>query len=235
MSLHKLFLVAIMMSLASASSFGQSSQSAKGRSAEEILNTGVADCRDIEDNPISFNGETTITKQLFNLRECLESPVGIVFSSGVRETHYKFKPSGQKARDVLDSIVAVAPGYKWSIEGGVINLIPEGDYPPLLDYRLPEFKADNASTRAILDALENMPGVRKRATELGFDGPQVYTFFIGLVDTRKYNLSCRACSVRDVLNSISRLDGSSWMYAEYRDEGQKKYRFGFFTSLYAGE
>jgi hypothetical protein len=232
---HKLLLVALVVSLASASALGQSSQSAKNYSAEEILNTNVAGCTDIEDNPISFNVETTITKQLFNLHECLNVPVGIVFSLGIRETRYKFKPSGQNARSVLDSIVAVAPAYKWSVEDGVINLVHAEGYPPLLDYRLTEFKADNASTRSILDALENMSEVRKRAAELGFDGPQVYTLFIGLVDTRKYNLSCRACSVRDVLNSISRLDGSSWMYAEYLDEGEKEYRFGFFTSLYAGE
>lgn len=235
MSLRKLFLIAIVMSLAAASAHSQSSQSPKSRSAEEILNTLVGDCTDIEGTPIPFDGETTITRQLFNLHGCLDVPVGIVFSSGIRETRHKFKPSGQKARDVLDSIAAAAPNHKWSIEDGVINLIPEGDYPPLLDYRLSEFNSEHASTRSILDALENMPEVRTRAAELGFDGPQVYTLFMGFIDTRKYNLSCRACSVRDVLNSISRLDGSSWMYAEYLDEGKRKYRFGFFTSLYAGE
>jgi hypothetical protein len=235
MFLRKVFMVTVVMSLASASAVDQSSQSAKRTSAEEILGSRVAGCADIENNPISFDAETTITKQLYNLRACLEIPVGIVFSNGVRETRYQFKPSGQSARDVLNSIIAIVPRYKWSVEDGVINLFPEADYPPLLGHRLSEFKVENASTRSILDALENRTEVRKRASELGFDGPQIYTVFIGFVDTRKYSLSCRDCSVRDVLNRISRLDGSSWMYAEYWDEGKKKYRFGFFTSLYAGE
>jgi hypothetical protein len=229
-----LFLLTIITSLAPVAA-GQAAQAAKARPAEEILNSPVADCIDLDDKPVTFDGETTVTRQLYNLGECLGVPLGIVFSNQVRETRYRFKPSGQRARDVLDSIVAVAPHYEWSVEGGVINLITKGDYPPLLDYRLPEFKVDNAPTGAILDTLENMAEVRERASELGFDGPQEYTFFIGLVDTRKYSLSCRDCSVRDVLNGISRLDGGSWMYAEYWDEGKKKYRFGFFSSLYAGE
>jgi hypothetical protein len=238
MSLTKAIVILSAMLLMTVSAQCQAVQSPTILTDEEILSSNLADCRDldeIEDVRISFNLETTITKQLFNLHKCLDVPVGIVFTDGVRDKLYQFNPSSNTTRGVLDSIVAVAPNYRWRLEKGVINLLTEADSAPLLDFRLSEFRAENASTRSILDSLENNEAVRKRGSELGFDGPQIYTLFIGLIDTRRYHLTCTNRSVRDVLNSISRLDGSSWMYAEYVDNGKKKYRFGFFTSLSAGE
>jgi len=234
-SMKTMFVLLIVLVIASAAS-GQTAVAL--RTTDEILVSSVADCRDefdLENKRILFNIDATTTRQLYNLHQCLDVPIGIVFTTGVRQNHFRFTPSSQTARGVLDSIIAVAPYYRWEIENGVINLLLAHDSPPLLDYRLPDFDMKNASTRSILDSLENNSAVRKRATELGFEGPQSYSLFIGFIDTRRYNFTCRDCSVRDILNGISRLDGSSWMYAEYVDNAQKKYRFGFFTSLYAGD
>lgn len=232
-----IFSLLIVLLIAYESS-SQTTRTAVLRTRDEILATSVADCRDdldLENKPILFNADSTITQQLYNLHKCLDVPVGIVFTEGVSQYHFCFTPSPQTARGVLDSITAIAPYYRWEIDDGVINLLLANDAPPLLDYRFAAFEMKNASTLSILEALENHAAVHKRGTELGFHGPQLYGFFIGFFDNRRYDFACRDCSVRDILNGISRLDGSSWMYAEYVDKDQKKYRFGFFTSLYAGE
>jgi hypothetical protein len=232
MPANKLLAVCILVVVVGSTDFAQTAKT--NLWTKTILDIPPTDCRDIDNNPISFNAESTITKQLYYLTDCLNVPVGIVYSNWMRTNQYRFRLGGQRSRDILDSIVSVAPGYGWHLEDGVVNLLPNKNGPPLLEYRLTEFHVAEASSINMLEALENNEAVRKRAAELGFDGPQIYVFTIGAFDNRKYNLTCRNCSIREVLNNISRLDGSSWMYAEYKGEGKKKYRFGFFTSLYAG-
>ena len=172
-------------------------------------------------------GNTTAQDLLTDALGWLKIPSGIALpTSDAGSTRFYFHPSDLSVRNILDSIVAADPRYGWSIEGGVINLLPKSDPPPLLDVRLAEFSQKEVPMKVMFEALEIMPEVRRRAAELGFSESQGgFGFQIGLIDTRKYTVKCQNCTVREALNSIVSQSGSFWIYREYNYEGKKTYRF----------
>jgi hypothetical protein len=135
-------------------------------------------------------------------------PVGLALypgDDGMRR--FNFNPKGPKVRDILESIVSTNHRYKWSIEKGIINVTPRDGIPQLLEVTLAEFNRQNTITEVLFESLEHTPEVQKRAFELGFAGPHLAFPWRGAIDLRKFSIECRNCTVRYVLNEISRQSG----------------------------
>jgi hypothetical protein len=154
-------------------------------------------------------------------------PFGMAFSSDDDgSTRFDVKPSGPLVRDILNSLVTVDARYRWDIQNNVINITPRRGVPPLLDVRVAQFKRDDAIPEVLFEALQNSPEVRKRAAQLGFSGPQWFPFRIGAIDSRKFSVDCRGCTVREVLNDIVQKTGGMWSYCEIVTDGKRTYYFG---------
>jgi hypothetical protein len=209
----------------------QAPASSKKLSSDEMLSRRVAECSTYEESDEPDEcvrlGNTTAQSLLSDSLSWLNIPSGIALpSNDAGNSRFTYHPADLSIRGILDSIVAADPRYEWSIKGGVINLLPKVESPPLLDVHLAEFSQEEVPVRVMFEALENRPEVRRRAAELGFSKSQGgFEFQIGLVDTRKYTVRCQNCTVREALNAIARQSGGFWVYREYNHEGNKTYRF----------
>ena len=215
--------------IAATSGLAQTPVAPQKLSHDGILNLRVAECSTFEESEepdvCVRLGKTTAQALLHDSLGWLKIPSGIVLPPyGTDSARFTFRPSDLRVRSVLDAIVAADSRYQWRIEGGVVNLLLKAESPPLLDVRLAEFSEKEVPVKVMLEALESMPEVRRRAAELGFSEPDGFRILIGIVDTRKYTVKCQNCTVREALNAIVRQGGSSWAYREYHYEGKKIYR-----------
>jgi hypothetical protein len=191
--------------------------------SDEILNIQMDGCTDWDNNPISFN-HASMRDFLIKTHWCFQIPMGAVLLPDDDVKRYDFKPRSMKLKDVLEAIAASEPRYRWSVEDGVINLVPKENYPALLDVPISEFKAENSRIEFMIDNLEKMPEVRRRGEELGLHyGEKTYVSLAGRADL---SLDCKGSNARGVLNAIAKLRNTLWLYKEFEYQGRKYYSFG---------
>ncbi len=219
----------------SASILSQSPAQIAGSRKTDILNETVADCLTTRDDSWPDNclptGNTTVADFLIGSFMGVGVPVGVVRAPGDDgAARFDFKPAGLTLRNVLDAIVAADPRYEWSFADGVVNLMPKGYTPPLLDVRLSHFKGSNSGLFEPYRTIEQMPEVQARARELGIlDRTEVVNrygqIFIGHAGrkTHPYTYNCSDCSVREVLNATAKLGHGYWKYCEVESEGKKHF------------
>lgn len=133
-------------------------------------------------------------------------------------------------RDVFNAIVAADPRYKWEVTDGVINFVPVNNYPELLNTTISEFNAEDAYNLQLIRALEQLPEVQQRAKELGFCTADCPPQASGgrLSSATLVTVHCENMTLRDVLNSIVRANGSAvWSYTEETREGKKSFHLNF--------
>lgn len=242
-STRRVIVAVTLAALVFSAAAGQRPREPKKLSADEILNTEVTDCYThvaYEDEKWAEYLDQCVNIRKVSVRDLLsesffgyDTPVGFVPAAfdGALDRR-DFNPTGMSAREVLDSIVAADPRYRWSLEDGVINVLPAAGHPPLLDVRLAEFKGE-ATVCGLFGALRESPEVRRRAAELGFDTGQPsddangYIIMGGIPST--YEIHCRDCTVLEVLNEIARQTESTWMYRESNSGGKRDFWFSFIS------
>lgn len=142
-------------------------------------------------------------------------------------------------RQVLDTIVKADPGYKWSLQDDVINVLPSEGIPLLLSVRVAEFNSKDADNPSwALSNLLQLTEVVEAERRLGLDrGPTHIE--MGMSSAAKeggpalpkrapLNVHMENASVRDVLNTIARVSGHGiWHYRERFCKGERSYRIGF--------
>ncbi|HYG82203.1 MAG TPA: hypothetical protein VD861_17515 [Pyrinomonadaceae bacterium] len=226
---------AILAGLLFSTAVGEKTPRPKKLSPDEILNARTADCfthvpgEDVEE--CLRVRKVTVPGLLNDALGWRQIRVGFVPADFSRpQAHLDVNPSSLFVRDVLNSIVAADRRYKWSVEDGVVVLQPAAGRPPLLDVRLAEFREKGTSAE-LFGALELMPEVSRRATELGFSGGKWAAGGFGLgFFTGIREITCRNCTVLEVLNEIARQSGSSWMYREISYDGEKYFHFSYLSS-----
>jgi hypothetical protein len=162
---------------------------------------------------------------------------GIVTSSSCqRDREHFFGGAKTSLGNALDMIVASEPENKWLITGGVVNLIPAGNLPPMLNTPISDFKVENA--RTVLEALNQLmalPEVGDRIAQLHLEELSRH---IGLSDLKRpgsvaedkptLNLNRRNVTLRGALNAIASAHGSAvWAYAERHCNGRDQFRIDF--------
>ncbi len=155
-------------------------------------------------------------------------PGGLVLiPDRLEETRLDFPSSGETLRDVLDSLVATDPEYRWRVVGGVINLTPIAYETPLLDTQIAEFKVEKETVVEALDKLLSAPEVKSRAATLGLTRCQ--SILVGLSGSQwsedRFSLSREGATLRENLNAIVHAQGHAvWCYREiYVPEERRRY------------
>lgn len=215
-------IVLSIIGLASFVGHAQVSNNRNEQSRVPIVDRKVSDQIDLSSARISSLFEKSL--------HSVKSSGGIVLLSEEGDEYHKFEPTSLSLRDVLDSVVKVEPRYLWTVENGVINLVPALDSPALLDVRIGEFKVDKFTVSASLEVLKTMPEVQK---SLGISGLEEFTLSLccGLMDPnppppKTVSIHLVKPTVKEVLNAIVREHGQAvWTYYDWQDwpEKGKKY------------
>ncbi|MCX5794777.1 MAG: hypothetical protein NTY77_04715 [Elusimicrobia bacterium] len=154
-------------------------------------------------------------------------PCGIEYSFETAEHPVSLKKRGHyvgaEAKTLLDALIAQNPRYRWTINAGVINLVPkarEGDkkrHDSPLDrvvesMELTEVALDIAATRICQSA-----GILIHSAAIDSIGgsPIVY---------RKVTVDLRKVTLREALNRLVKTDGhSSWLFSQQRKHMSHEY------------
>ena len=164
----KLFAFASLLLLALVSSKVNGQLVHSNLRAEEIPELQLEQCLDADGKPPAYS-QVSLKQFLINVHWCSQVPMGAVLFADSKTKQYDFKPRSFRLRDVLESIIVAEPRYEWTIEDGVINVLPRADYPALLRVPIREFKAKNSRLVFMIDQLEAMPEVRQRADVLSLN------------------------------------------------------------------
>lgn len=180
----------------------------------------------------------TASQALQHVLEDFSVPGGAVSLPGCgQEQRFNFRPEGDTLLAVLLGIVKADPLYRWRISQGVVNLLPAGASPGLLNARISSFNsgaADNVSWASSM--LVGLPEVQAAARNLGLltspnevqvgsisgyspSGAKVQT------QAKPLQVQCRSVTVREALNAIVRANrGGVWVYEEQHCRGESSFR-----------
>jgi hypothetical protein len=133
-----------------------------------------------------------------------------------------WKPSNSPLSQVLDTLVATDPRYRWQMQDGVVNLLPAKGEPTLLKTRLNEFDVENVSSaREALTRLLALPEVKKGMRDLHLKpGIAIITGF-SPPNPPKSSVKQNGGTLRQALNAIASAQGRAvWEYIEIHCDGQ---------------
>ncbi len=138
---------------------------------------------------------------------------------------------GTTVQQAMDALVAANPGYRWELNGGVVNLMPRGGVP-LLQTRIARYQKDMTDREilAVIGDVLALPEVRERAAALslkpGMSG-------IGLFAGESHPLPRQSVPVRiniqnlslqEALNKIVQASpNAAWIYHETDCDRTKTY------------
>jgi hypothetical protein len=157
-------------------------------------------------------------------------------SSCQQDQEHDFRGATTSLGNALDTIVASEPENKWVMSRGVVNLVPAGDLPLLLDVPISYFKVQNA--RTVLEAVDQLmalPEVQDRIAQLHLEELNRH---VGLSDLKRpgsasadrppLNLNLRDVNLRDALNAIASAHGSAvWAYTERHCRSRDQFSIDF--------
>src|SRR5262249_6415978 len=131
---------------------------------------------------ISFK-RSEIINALTQALQIARLPGGVVRMEDLKSPDQESFLAGPGLGDLLRKITDVTPTYRWSIEDGVVNLVPATREPALLNLQLKEFNVGNAqSLYEALNLLLAKPEVQKQIADLKLNtglniivGPVQYT------------------------------------------------------------
>ena len=160
-------------------------------------------------------------------------PGGVVKITGCEITsvlHY-YPAHTSTLRDTLDFIVQSQPDYSWSMNDGVVNLMPKSGEPALLQTRISSLKVKDAeSIYQPFDKLMSLPEVQQSIAKLGLSQtPTFLSIPISLrPDKPRYSVDCQNVTLKEALNAIVRAHGRNvWRYEEKRCNGKTEYSIDF--------
>ncbi|MCP9495953.1 MAG: hypothetical protein MSG64_16010 [Pyrinomonadaceae bacterium MAG19_C2-C3] len=148
---------------------------------------------------------------------------------------FALSPSNSSLQGALDAVVIADPQYRWQVDEGIVNLLPSGSAPALLNLRIANFNVEAVTVDEALGQLLATPEMRKGVGELNASS-QIFRGGLGYFDPAKPNkdrsvqkisLTLENITVREVLNAIARAHGSAvWSYTELHC-GTKRFELKF--------
>jgi hypothetical protein len=161
------------------------------------------------------------------------TPGGIVKISNCQndEVIQKWQPLASPLRDVLNWIVQADPPYQWSVEDGVVNVLPRVGEPGLLKTHITKFEVKDASSAEMaLYKLLAMPEVKASVSDFNLnEGIKAVVIPIPLTPNKtRHTVQCSDVTLRDALNTIARLFGNAvWAYREQHCAGKDEFSIDF--------
>jgi hypothetical protein len=150
--------------------------------------------------------------------------------------NHSLRPTDDTLRSRIDAAVAAEPENTWSVDDGVVNMVPRYRELLFLKTIVPNLEIKEAVTTAeALDKLLAVPEVSKQATlELGihtFGGGIYQALDLANPRNHKISLSLTNVTVLEALNAIARARGDGiWLLVDQQcptPTGRKFYSLRF--------
>lgn len=141
-----------------------------------------------------------------------------------REAQVSGKDS-RSIQDLLNLLVLKAPEYRWKLDDGVINLMPNTGFPVPLDIRLPNFKMENGTALEAMNELVDRPDLKREFAARGLFRGLELTGGGFPISKKRISLDLKDATLLEVLNSIVRADGRAvWGYTLIPCQGWNQYQ-----------
>jgi hypothetical protein len=162
-------------------------------------------------------------------------PGGFAIVKGCEDAEPEVQPLGptdSTLGEVLDKLVVNDPGFTYSMDDGVVNLVPYQGAPPLLNVRISSFDVEDESIERPFIRLVNSPEVLKAEPSVGITGTKRLQQFVGAqpappvpgrpqVEPKKFTLHLRNVTLMEALNALVRARGRGvWSYEEHICSGE---------------
>lgn len=135
-----------------------------------------------------------------------------------------WKPSNAALGQVLDTLVATDPRYRWQMQDGVVNLLSAMGEPALLKTRLNQFDIkDVASAWEALSLLLALPEVKQRMRDLQLKPGIAIITGSSQPNPPKTSVKQHGGTLRQALNAIALAQGRAiWEYTERHCDNQRE-------------
>lgn len=123
----------------------------------------------------------------------------------------------------LNSIVRQDPLYGWSLEDGVVNLIPTNREPRFLKTQIKKFRLEGElNIHLALEKLLELPEVKSKAAEINLNRGLMYGGLQSPRDTKfRLKFELRNVTLSEALNEIVRKEGTGvWKYYDWTCGGK---------------
>lgn len=123
----------------------------------------------------------------------------------------------------LNTIVRQDPHYAWSLEDGVVNLIPINREPDFLKTQIKRFRLEgDLNIHLALEKLLGLPEVKIKAAEINLNRGLMYGGLQSPRDSKSHlKLDLENVTLREALNEIVRKDGMGvWKYSDWTCGGK---------------
>lgn len=180
-------------------------------------------------------GTVTTREALLGVLRGQGVPGGLALPSQCDGEARQAVPAGSSLAELLDSLVAAAPQYRWQSENGVINVLPSG-VPPLLNLRLARFRAEGVTSpgEALVRLFES-PEVQEAMTRPAV-GARLFRGQGGHYEPehtasgggKTLSVSVDNVTVREALNAIAREHGRAmWTFRQVNCRGVNAFELDF--------
>jgi hypothetical protein len=194
------------------------------------------------DNILDKQVKAVNLEQVTAGQAALNTLLGANMAGGVAEvqdcsgqTSYTFTPVESSLRGILDSIVSLAPQYRWEIKDNVINFIPRDDELQFLAVHISKLDINQVgSPNEALTQLLATPEVQNAQRNLGPRSVQGGTYPFcpqcPAKEIKKFSVSLKNVTVREALNAIASAHGSAvWWLSQAQCGESKSFSIRFAT------
>jgi hypothetical protein len=121
--------------------------------------------------------------------------------------------------NVLDTISARAPGYRWSEVDGVVDVVPRQGGSEILNLKIASFRVSDANALQLQSKISSLPEItnwlkKNEIVARTASGD-------GTVEQPRVTLTLRNVTLRTILNVIvGSPEFTSWLVSRYGDHGQ---------------
>jgi len=121
--------------------------------------------------------------------------------------------------DVMDSIVNAMENYSWTIEDGVVNIVPKKGrderYAKLMELKIKEFRIRSPQLMDFREAVHQLPEVQKFLADNGLSWPANRPLPYSLDREIPGEIEIRDVTFRQLLNRITLIKGGGWIVEKY--------------------
>ncbi|MCW5970179.1 MAG: hypothetical protein KIT57_16850 [Blastocatellales bacterium] len=104
----------------------------------------------------------------------------------------------------LDAIVHADPRYRWEINDGVVNLLPQDEFDSLLKVRVQVFQISNLNRLETKRAIGNLPEIRAKLKSLGLEFGPLGLWPQNKPDSLRLSLNLHNTTLKEILNEIAK-------------------------------
>jgi hypothetical protein len=163
--------------------------------------------------------QVTISKAVRDIAAKYEVPIGLEVLYPDRDAKADINIVSGNLKDILDALIQAFPGYKWSVENDIVEILPVGFQETILDVSVSEYKTDLRNEFGLRKSITDLPEVRKKLNEMEIEPFLVVLGSSSAVIVDKgFSLRMRNETVRAILSELAKNSINRYWIVSRNDE-----------------